>query len=130
MYLCFRAPDGAEFLGDAALPEVEARLGRSGASYWSTGSGDAALWADNPYDPVQLQFYFDGDGRFQLRFVEPGEMPLLSRERPPKGAAARILVGGDPMELEAGTLVSRQAAISAARHFIAHLAPDPALDWA
>jgi len=130
MYLCFRAPDGAEFLGDDALPEVEARLREAGAAYWSTGSGDAALWADNPYNPVQLQFYFDGEGRFQLRHVEPGEMPLLSRDPSANGVPVRILVGGDPLELAAGTLVSRDAAISAARHFVDHRAPDPALDWA
>ncbi len=130
MYLCFRAPDGAEFLGDAALPEVESRLRRAGASYWSTGSGDAVLWAENPFDPVQLAFFFDGKGRFQLRYVRPGAMPLLSRERSEKQDPVRILVGGDPMELAAGTLVSRQAAISAARYFVGHRAQDPTVEWA
>src|SRR6478609_5909584 len=117
MYLCFRAPDGEEFLGDAAVPEAEARLRRAGVPYWSTGSGDAALWAENPFDPVQLQFYFDGKDRFQLRYVWPGAMPLLSRGGPTQGDPVQIVVGGNSIELAAGTLVSRQAAISAARHF-------------
>jgi hypothetical protein len=130
MYLCFRAPDGTEFLGDAALPEAESRLRSAGASYWSTGSGDAALWAENPFNPVQLQFYFDGESRFQLRYIEPNRMPLLTRAGQGEGDPVSILVGGNPMELAGGTLVSRQAAISAARHFAATRESDPALDWA
>jgi hypothetical protein len=34
------------------------------------------------------------------------------------------------MELAGGTLVSREAAASAARHFAQCVEPDPALDWA
>lgn len=130
MYLCFRAPDGAEFLDGAALPEAEARLRLADACYWSAGSGDAALWADNPFDPLQLQFYFGGEGRFQLRYVAPGARPLLSRSDSPNSGPVRILVGGNPMDLAPGTLVTREDAISAARHFVDSRAPDPALDWA
>jgi hypothetical protein len=77
---------------------------------------------------VQLQFYFDGEDRFQLRYVSPGARPLLSRSA--KGGPAQILVGGNPMELAAGTLVSREAATLAARHFVDRRAPDPTLAWA
>ncbi len=130
VYLRYRAPDGAEFADDAALIEVTDRLGHAGADYWSIGAGDAALWAGSRFNPTQLQFYFDGADRFQLRFVAPGAMPLVSQAAVGEArGSARILVGGDPMLLASGTLVSRSAACGAARYFVAHVGPDPAVAW-
>lgn len=130
MYLRFRSPTGAEFADDEALREVSERIVDAGADYWSIGAGDAALWSGNRFSPIQLQLYFDGTDHFQLRFVAPGAMPLISQAVSKDARlGATILVGGDPMKLAPGTLVSRCVAGDAARYFVANAAPDPGLDW-
>lgn len=129
MTLIFRAPDGLQTMGSDALAEAVRRIETGGAEFWSIGSGDAALWAGNPYNPTQFEFYFDGADRFLLRFYEPGAETLTAQDPNQEGQTAIILVGGNPMPLYGKSLVDRATAVRAAEHFALSCQPDPLLVW-
>jgi hypothetical protein len=128
MYLAFRTPDGEEIVEEVEK-HLEAAILGSESDFWSIGSGDAAVWAANRFNPIQLWIYFDGYDHFQLQFVNPGAMPLIARNPKGKKQGEDIRVSGDVVHLPGETLFRRREALDIALHFCRTQQPDPSVQW-
>jgi hypothetical protein len=128
MKLTWYAPSG-ESRADMPVAELLAHIRRSGAGYWSVGSGGGLL--ERGTGEKAMEIYFVPRLGFHLIFRDGRSGPKAAERSPlperPKWV--EIHVGGEPMRISSRQTLGRDEAERAVRHFAEHGAPDPGQSW-
>ena len=128
--ITFIEPDGTTHAAPAIAWLRELVLG-SGDEYWQAGSGDSALWYDHDEKRRTrlLLMEHEPEGFFLLYEPVDGVGGYYCPAGAEDGPKVMIYVGGEPMEVPAGSMVPKEVAWEVVEDFLSNGGRSRKLKW-